>query len=287
MPAEACSVCGCGDPLIAAGDSSPLAGSLRLAFDYGYLTATAQSDENPAQTESLVQMTFLPEVVFSPTDNLNLVLQVPLVWKTWNLSGGGSPTESATPFGLGDLEFGIRYFVWKDTDLKDLRRQNIALSAGTSMPTGSDDTEVDGERIDQHAQLGTGGWGPYLGVLYAFHQDPWNFMAGVTGRYRTTNSYGYQYGAALLWSVTVRYRIVEPFAVSLGLDGRWAAHDMSNGEVQANTGGVVLAATPAVMWNVTGAFWLFGQAQFPFVKNLYGVQTVGPVVTVGLQVLVN
>jgi len=77
-PVSACSVCGCGDPLVAAGDSSPKSGTFRFAFDYAYLTASAESDDNPAQTESLVQMTFMPVVVFSPTNNLNLVLQVPL-----------------------------------------------------------------------------------------------------------------------------------------------------------------------------------------------------------------
>jgi hypothetical protein len=286
-PARACSVCGCGDPLVAAGDSSPLAGAFRFAFDYAYLTATAQSDENAAQTESLTQMTFMPVVVFSPTDSLNLVLQMPLPWKSWSLSGGGVPTESASPFGLGDIEFGVRWFVWKDSDLAELRRQNFALSAGTSFPTGSDDVEVEGVRIDQHAQPGTGAWGPYLGLLYALHQDPWNFFASVTGRYRSTNSYGYQFGAALLWNFTLRYRIVEPFAVSLGLDGRYAARDSSNGELQANTGGFVLAATPGIAWNVSGPFWLYAQVQLPFATHLFGVQSVGPVVTVGLQYVLN
>jgi hypothetical protein len=286
-PARACSVCGCGDPLMAAGDANPIAGTFRFAFDYAYLNASAQSDENPLQTESLTQMTFLPLLVYSPTDNLNLVLQIPLLWKSWDLTGGGVPVEAASPFGLGDIEFGLRYFVWKETDLIKLRRQNVALTAGTSIPTGSDDTEVDGERIDQHAQLGTGAWGPYLGALYAFHQDPWNFLATVTGRYRTTNSYGYQYAPALLFSLTARYRIVEPFAVSLGLDGRYAGHDTSDGEIQSNTGGFVLAATPGVNWNVVGDLWLYAQVQIPVVTHLFGVQSVGPVVTVGIQIAVN
>src|SRR5271165_2454540 len=195
-PAEACSVCGCGDPLFAAGDSNPMAGTFRLALDYTVLTASARSDDNPAQMESLVQQTFLPVLVYSPTNTLNLVLQVPLVWKQWSLVGGGLPSESASPFGLGDIELGLRYFVWTDSDFTHLRRQNFALSAGTSVPTGADDAAVNGQRIDQHAQLGTGAWGPYLGALYTYAQDPWTFSGTLTGRYRTTNSYGYQFGAA-------------------------------------------------------------------------------------------
>jgi len=181
----------------------------------------------------------------------------------------------------------VRFFVWQDTDFAELRKQNLAISAGTSFPTGQDDIQVDGQRIDQRAQLGTGAWGPYLGLLYAFHQDPWNLMVGVTGRYRTTNSYGYQFGAAVLWNLTLRYRVLEPLALSLGVDGRYAAHDTDSGDVQSNTGGLVLVATPGIAWNVSGAFWLYAQVQVPFATHLFGVQTVGPVVTVGLQYLLN
>lgn len=281
--AHACSVCGCGDPLFAAGDSKPLAGTWRFAFDYTYLTASARSDDNPSQTELLLQMVFLPVVVYSPTDELNLVLQVPLSWKSWNLVGGGLPSESASPFGLGDIELGIRYFVWTHIDFSKLRRQSFAISAGTSLPTGADDIQVGGERIDQHAQLGTGAWGPYLGVLYTFAEDRWNFTGTLSGRYRTINSYGYQFGAAALFSATARYRFVETFALSIGLDGRYAVRDNNSGETQLNTGGLLLAVTPGLSWNLTGGLWLQAQVQIPFVSHLYGVQSVGPVVTVGLQ----
>lgn len=285
--AHACSVCGCGDPLFAAGDSKPMAGTFRFAFDSVYLTASARSDDNPAQTESLSQVSLLPVVIYSPTNELNLVLQVPLSTKAWNLSGGGLPTETASPFGLGDIEFGLRYFVWTEIDFTKVRRQSFAISAGTSFPTGRDDIEVNGQRIDQHAQLGTGAWGPYLGVLYTFAEDRWTFTGTFTGRYRTTNSYGYQFGAAVLFGLTARYRLFEPFFVSLGLDGRYAVQDNQNGDTQTNTGGFLLAATPGIMWNVTDGLWLQAQAQVPFATKLYGVQSVGTVVTVGLQFILH
>ena len=284
--AHACSVCGCGDPLFLAGDSKPIAGTFHFAFDYTYLTATARSDEQPTQTESLVQMTFLPAVVYSPTAALNLVLQVPLTWKQWNLSGGGLPSQTASPFGLGDVEVSARYFVWTDSDFVQLRRQSLALSAGTSLPTGGDDTEVDGQRIDQHAQLGTGAFGPYLGGLYTLAQDPWTFTGTLTGRYRTTNTYGYRFGGAVLFGLGARYRLIEPFYVSLGLDGRFAVRDNNSGVTQLNTGGFLLAVTPGLMWNLFGGLWLQAQAQLPVATHLYGVQSVGTVVTVGLQFVV-
>jgi len=287
--ARACSVCGCGDPLVLAGDSMPVANTLRFALEYEYLTATARSDDEPDRTESLTQMTLRPVVVYSPFSWANLVLQVPLVHKDWALSASPTAgTETATPMGLGDIDFGVRVFVWNATSLRAMRRQNLALTTGTSFPTGAGDaTTADGERIDQHAQLGTGAWGPYVGALYAFHQDPCNFFLSVTGRFRTTNSYGYRFGDALLWSAQLRFRVAEPFAVQLGVDGRYAGHDLSAGMLQENTGGLVVSAVPGLAWNVSGPIWLLAQVQVPFVTHLFGEQTVGLTATASLQFVLN
>jgi len=287
--ARACSVCGCGDPLVLAGDSMPVANTLRFALEYEYLTATARSDDEPDRTESLTQMTLRPVVVYSPLSRLNVVLQVPLVRKDWALSPTTTEaSETAVPMGLGDLDLGIRVFLWDSTSIRAQRRQNLALSAGTSFPTGRDDaTTADGERIDQHAQLGTGAWGPYVGALYAFHQDPWNFFLSVTGRFRTTNSYQYKFGDAVLWSAQLRFRVVEPFALQLGVDGRYAGRDRSEGVLQENTGGLVVSAVPGLAWKVGGPIWLLAQVQVPFVTRLFGEQTVGVTATASLQFVLN
>ena len=288
LPARACSVCGCGDPLVLAGDSMPVASTVRFALEYEYLTATARSDDQPDRTESLTQMTLRPVVVYSPFSWANLVLQVPLVRKDWTLSGSPTaPAENAIPAGLGDLDLGVRVFVWDATSIRAQRRQNLALTGGTSFPTGQDDRMVDGVRIDQHAQLGTGAWGPYVGALYAFHQDPWNFFLSVTGRFRTTNSYEYKYGDAVLWSAQLRFRVVEPFALQLGVDGRYAGRDRSEGVLQENTGGLVISAVPGIAWNVGGPIWLLAQVQVPFATHLFGEQTVGVTATASLQFVLN
>jgi len=287
--ARACSVCGCGDPLVLAGDSMPVANTVRFALEYEYLTATARSDEEPDRTESLTQMTLRPVVVYSPFSRVNVVLQVPLVRKDWALSPTTiEASETAVPMGLGDLDLGIRFFLWDSTSIQAQRRQNLALTAGTSFPTGKGDvTTADGERIDQHAQLGTGAWGPYVGALYAFHQDPWNFFLSVTGRFRTTNSYGYRFGDAVLWSAQLRFRVIQSLALQAGIDGRYAGRDRSEGVLQENTGGLVVSAVPGLAWNVTGPIWLLAQVQIPFVTHLFGQQTVGVTATASLQYVLN
>lgn len=280
--AFACSVCGCGDPLVAAGDAMPMAGNLRVALEGEYLTAQAASDEDPDATESLAQTTLRPILVASPLNRLNLVLQVPLVRKTWSLLGAG-PGELVDHFGLGDIDLGARWFLWEADSLSAQRRQSFAVSAGLSLPTGPTDAMEGAVRIDDHAQLGTGSVGPYAGLLYALHQDPWNLGLSVSGRAHTTNGYGYQYGPALLWSARGTFRPWERFAFMVGLDGRYAGRDVLEGELQTNTGGLLLAVVPGVAVNVVGNLWLHVVAQVPVFSHLFGEQSVGPVIATRLQ----
>jgi len=281
--ALACSVCGCGDPLVVAGDAMPVTGNLRIALEGEYLTATAASDEDPTATEDLVQQTLRPVVVVSLLNQLNLVAQVPVTRKLWSLTGGATP-EEAQPLGLGDIDLGARWFFWQSTDVSAGRRQNLGLTAGTSLPSGFDNAvDEAGDRIDDHAQLGTGAWGPYAGALYAFHQDPFNVSVNASGRFHTVNGYGYQYGPALLWSARAQLRPWERVAFVLGVDGRYAVQDTLAGAVQTNTGGLVLAAVPGVDVNVAGNLWLHAAVQFPIYTALSGTQTVGPVFSASLQ----
>ena len=184
--------------------------------------------------------------------------------------------------GLGDLDLGVRVFLWDATSIQAQRRQNLALTAGTSFPTGADTaTTPDGERIDQHAQLGTGAWGPYVGALYAFHQDPWNFFLSVTGRFRTTNSFQYRYGDSVLWSAQLRFRVVEPFALQLGVDGRYAGGTVRRACSRRTP--VAWWCPRGLAWNVGGPVWLLAQVQIPFVTHLFGEQTVGVTATASLS----
>src|SRR5262245_44970645 len=188
--ALACSVCGCGDPLVDASDSVPHASRFRLALDVEYLTASARMDEDPAGTESVTQETLRPVFVYSPTEALNFVLQVPFTRKDWSTSGLMDNSQAVNT-GLGDLDLGARWFFWRSTDMGAQSRQALGVSAGITAPTGADDAKAGADRLDDHAQLGTGSWGPYVGAVYAYHRDPWNAFASITLRGHTTNSFDY------------------------------------------------------------------------------------------------
>ena len=276
-PASACSVCGCGDPLLSANDPAAVNGRMRLQLDTEYLSV-----KSGAPSDTLDQYTLRLDAVYSPAPGLSVIAQLPYTRKKLNnVDGSGSDLS-----GLGDVEVGARYTLLDRPSFAAQRRQTFAVSAGTSLPTGSRTANFDGHEVDEHGQLGTGAWGPYAGLHYRFEQRNWTFLASVSGRLRTTNSESYHYGNALLWSVHGQYFPIPRVVLDAGVDARHAAADSLAGAAVEDTGGTVLAASPGVYWNVAGPFWLALRGQIPFYSRLYGVQSVGPTVVGGVQYMV-
>ena len=284
FPVQACSVCGCGDPLVAVGEVAGPQGQLGLELDGQWLTQTAGGD-TPGTKDVLTQWSILLTASYSPIAKLNVVVTLPYVFKLLqNEDATGTKTTTSNLNGIGDLQFGLRWFFWEKISFADRTRQTLSLNAGTTAPTGSNNATVEGVRVDEHGQLGTGGWGPYLGLFYRLQGDVWSGYAGVWGLYRTTNSYGYRFGSALLWTAAGQYQPVDWFAATLAFDGRYAGADVSDGVSVDSTGGFLLAAAPMVQFRVFKGGWLLARAQLPIATALNGIQTIGPVVTAGLRI---
>jgi hypothetical protein len=293
-PARACSVCGCGDPLLAASDPAAITGKLRLQMDTEYLRVDAGTDGQPGFTDKLTQWSYRFNAVYRPLDALSLTATVPLETKSIHTVGGGTDVTGSDLTGIGDVELAGRYAFWRSVDLGAARVHELAITAGTAIPTGSHNAKAaDGGLIDPHGQLGTGGWGPFVGLAYRFEQGSWLGYANVSGRLRTEATYfdssKYKFGDALLWSAHGQYRPVRSVAFDLGIDGRYAKKDKATApdgtvnDAVGNTGGTVLSAAPGVYFNAFGGAWLFLRGQIPFYKSLYGEQNVLPSVVTGVQ----
>jgi hypothetical protein len=281
-PALACSVCGCGDPLLTSSDPAAIAGRLRLQLDTEYLRMDAGNEADPSLTDRLTQWTVRLNVVYRPTDALSLTATLPFVSKDLRTVGGAStPASDAT--GLGDVEIAARYALWRDVHLGIGRVQELSITAGTSTPTGPNDVRSGGERIDEHGQPGTGAWGPFAGLAYRFEQGRWVAFGSLSGRVHSENGYGYRYGSAALWSIHGQYFPAKRVALDLGLDGRYAATDRDSGGAVPNTGGTVLAVAPGAYLNVAGGAWVFLRGQIPVYKHFVGAQDQLPSVVTGVQ----
>jgi len=283
LPANGCSICESGDPLAVAGTAKLDAGQSQIALSYEYLTARARSHDDPLFIEELTQMTLRPVFVFSPWEPLSAVVQVPIVYKNFSEKTEGYSPNRTRPTGLGDVDLGVRVFLLSHKDFDRNSWHRFGVSLGSSLPTGRNDAQKNGFRLDDHAQLGSGAFTPYAGLIYSFSQDPWNFFGTVHAKTPLANGYAYRYGTALLWSFAVEYRAIDRLSLGLGFDGRYALRDIHDRIIVSNTGGFVAAATPMVKFNVYDALWLTARAQLPFVTHLFGEQSVGPTVVVGVQ----
>jgi hypothetical protein len=279
----ACSVCGCGDPLLTSSDPAAITGQLRLQLDTEYLRVNAGNDTDPTLTDKLTQWSYRLNAVYRPFDALSLTATLPVVSKTMRTVGAGMSMQMSDVTGLGDVEVAARYALWRDVALGVGRVQELAVTAGTSMPTGPNGLTADGERIDEHGQPGTGAWGPFAGIAYRFEQGTWVGFGSVSGRVHSENGHHYTYGPAALWSVHGQYFPAKRVALDLGIDGRHAGADKDTGAVVENTGGTVIAAAPGVYFNAVGSAWLFVRGQIPFYKRFQGVQDQLPTVITGLQ----
>lgn len=289
--ARACSVCACGDPLLGASDPAAIAGRLRLQLDAEVLTVQSAEVAGDPRNE-LTQWSWRANAVYRPLEDLAISATLPLTTKKLR-SRDPAAGHGSTLTGLGDAELGARWTAWRGVHFGARRSQELALSVGTSLPTGSiRGRDHAGELVDMHGQLGTGSWGPFAGVHYRLEQGDWAALASLSGRLRTESKLPggdrYRYGDALLWSLHGQYRPARWAALDLGLDGRTVQADemalagLPREEVPG-TGGSVWALAPAVYLNAAGDFWLFLRAQLPIAKSLKGDQDVGPTVAGGIQ----
>lgn len=281
--ALACSICQSGDPLAPAGSAKLDPGQAELALNYEFLTAHARSHDDPLFVEDLTQMTLRPVFSFSPWEVLSAVVQVPIVYKNFSESTPGYAPNRSRPTGLGDVDLGARMFVLSHKDFDRNSWHRLGVSLGSTLPTGRNDLQANGFRLDDHAQLGIGAFAPYAGLLYSFSQDPWNFFATVNVKRPLPNSYAYRYGPAVMWSLTMELRPLDFLAVGLGCDGRYAFADTHDRVTVTNTGGLVVTAAPVLKVNLYDELWLVTRAQIPFATQLFGEQSVGASLFAGVQ----
>jgi hypothetical protein len=295
-PALACSVCGCGDPLISTSDPAATSGTLRLQLDGEFLRIDAGTDGVPGSTDQLTQRSYRLNVAWRPIEPVTLSATLPVVSKRIRAVGNGTSVTNSDLTGIGDAELSARYTLLRSVMEEAELFHELAVSIGTAIPTGAHDAKEAGALIDPHGQLGTGGWGPFAGLHYRVERGEWTGFASLSFRVRTEASYfdgtRYKFGDALLWSLHGQYLVAHRVALDLGLDGRDARADRMvepDGTLTSavgNTGGTLWSLAPGVYVDATAGFWIFARGQVPVVKRLLGEQDVKPSFTVGVQVLV-
>jgi hypothetical protein len=302
-PARACSICRCGDPTFnALGTDIYTAGRFRLALDWDrFDKENGTSEEQGARRlraldatitgrDEEVENRFTATVSYSFGETVTAVARVP--WSSRRLTttdlvdDTGSTTRTSD---LSDPEVYGLVKLWSSRLAPGLgRRAWVSLVAGVKTPWGRNDLAEGGERLDEHAQAGTGSTDVFAGVSAVYLLDPRSSIF-TSAQYRRTgtNDHDYRYGNVTLLNAAYERKLGTIADGVVELNYRHAQQDTidAEGNLDRNTGGDVLYLTPRVIVDVGRGLLARATVQIPVVRSLYGDQTERFVVSAGLTYL--
>ena len=291
--ASACSICRCGDPTFnALGAAIYTPGRFRLALDWErFDKENGVSDPESGAivgNDAEVENRFTLSAAYSFGENFTLVGRLPIsVRNLTTTDESGAETTHTT--GLSDPDFTALFRVWASDAAPGLgRRAWVSLVAGVKTPWGRNDLEENGERLDEHAQSGTGATDVYGGLSAVVLLDPQSsFFASFQYRRTGTNDHDYQYGRTTTANLAYERKLGRVVDAILETNWRHAEQDVvdADGNRDPNTGGDVVYVTPRLVLDLGGGILGRVGVQIPIVKSLYGDQTERANVNVGLTVL--
>jgi hypothetical protein len=276
VPAAACSICGCGDPLESLAAARPSAGRTTLGLSWDEQDATAGLANDPGQTERIVRQTLRASVAYAPTGWLAFLVRVPFEQKSYSLTDP-SQGHDAEIDGLGDADLGAQWILLQSVELAERSARWVSLGFGSSLNSGDNAVQDHGQRLDEHQQPGTGALGPFVSLRANGEDAELSHFAYAEAQWRATNASGYQYGSALRCGLGARYELGGLASPGLSLDARYTDfdHDWAAAAADPNTGGTLLSLTPSLGWRLGHDAGLKIQASVPVWKGLFGVQDAG------------
>jgi hypothetical protein len=291
--ASACSICRCGDPTFnALGAAIYAPGQFRFALDWDrFDKENGVSDIGSTEITGLdaeIENRFTLGVAYSFGERFTLVGRLPFsVRRLTSTDESGTVTTNTS--GISDPDLTALFRVWASPFRPGLgRRAWVSLVAGVKTPWGRNDLSENGERLDEHAQSGTGATDVY-GGLSAVLQIDMQSSAFASFQYRQTgtNDHDYRYGRITTANLAYERKLGNVVDAVVEANWRHAEQDRIDvdGNRDPNTGGDLVYLTPRLVLDLGGG--LVGRAgvQIPVVKSLYGDQTERANVNVGLTFL--
>ena len=218
---EACSICRCGDPTFnALGKEGYTPRGFRFALDWERFD---KDEGDPAEeSESQVENRFTGLIAYGFAERFTLFARVPYSVRDLEPIEAGEPGETVHTNGLSDPELYGQVRLWASPLSSGVgRRTSLSLVAGVKTPWGQNDVQQDGERVDEHAQPGTGSTDVF-GSLALLHLIDERSALFVSGGYRHTgeNDFEYRYGSSFTANVAYERKLSRVFDSVLELNFR-------------------------------------------------------------------
>jgi hypothetical protein len=277
-PAAGCSMCRCGDPTFSAlGGNVYSSGEFHLAVDWDRFNKTQFTMDNglPA-TDHEIENRVTLTLSYSIAERFVLVARVPYSFRSLTTTSSDDAT-TVTTHGISDPELYALLRLWSSEFGPGLgQRAWISAVAGVKTPWGQNDVRQGGQRVDEHAQPGTGSTDLFggLSAVYLFDERSSLF---ASAQYRGTgrNSFGYKYGNLTMANLAYERKLADPVDAVVEANFRHSGSDQVDfsGELDPHTGGNILYVTPRLIVNLGRGVVLRLAAQIPTWKSLYGIQS--------------
>ena len=286
--AGACSICRCGDATFnALGKDGYAAQGFRAAFDWERFD---KDEGDPAEeAESQVENRFTGLLSYGFNNRFTLVVRVPYSVRNLMATSAAAEPEEVHTNGFSDPEVYGQLRLWSSKLSGGLgRRSSLSLNVGVKTPWGQNDVEENGQRVDEHAQPGTGSTDVFGSMAFLYLLDKESAVF-VSSGYRHTgeNDFGYRYGSTFLANVAYEHKLGKAFDGVVELNFRHATKDRvdAEGTIDDDTGGSLLYLTPRLLVSLGKGLVLRVSGQIPVARGLNGFQTERAVANVGLTYL--
>jgi hypothetical protein len=273
----ACATCLCGDPTISTmGTEKPFAGRLRGSVDFlSRKEVVGQPSVNEHEIEEK-RVTY--SMSYSPSQNWTFLAALPVVEK--KVARFDLSSETGGP-ALGDADLFARWYVSYEQTL--MAPELWGLQFGLRVPT-STEQKASGVPLSFDAQPGAGATIPSFGLWYGRYATPWFFYTSATYQRAVTTGYqGYQAGDTFLATGYTQYALEYKFALSFSLDARSRKKDRYFEVPDPDSGGLLVMATPGLVWTPVTDLVVYAAVQIPAVEKLNGYQDDKRVFRIGVS----
>jgi hypothetical protein len=215
------------------------------------------------------------------SDRLTLLARVP--WSSRELTETGheelkhGELEQVSSSGPSDPELYVNLRLWSAPITSAVGSRGwIGVQAGVKTDWGRNEVTQEGERIDEHAQPGTGSTDWIAGAAGVYVLDSKSTLfTSAQHRHTGTNSFGYRYGNITLVTAGFERSLGRVLDGVVEIDFRDAGMDQmdDSGAHDPDTGGQMLYATPRVLVRLSPSLVGRASAQIPVAESLNGDQT--------------
>jgi hypothetical protein len=280
LHAQAC--CSAGTPLSAQlGLEFLQKGDLlfNLAYDYNYLNDQFNYREKlKTNDRSRVSQNILFRVQYGISKRWSVALSIPYVYRSENTGSSIEGFSKISSSGIGDL------LVQTNFTIIEKGKNQLLLSAGLKMPTGSNDETNDlGIPLPADLQPGTGSWDGIVAALYQMNNiwgGNFQFNASATARFngkgtRFDGRQSYHFGNAYSVIIGLNYEVFlkKSYLVpSLNIGYRRTMIDITNNSLTPSTGGDWVSLIPGLGYYFNDGIMVLVSSSIPVFRYLEGTQ---------------